>query len=148
MYKLNAVKFTFRPRYQNYNINQGASATVTNGIDIPYVCILIDPEIELPITGTWNRTQLNTLLEQGGRIRRADRPFSVYLRPKVQEQFGLGAVRYLKSQWTSLGTAAGPNVPHRGFHMFWFNATWNNLALAQNSYDIDVTYYLQFKNPK
>lgn len=147
-YKLSAWKIKFVPKYQDYNLNQGGAAAPTAGIDVPMLCIVKDPYSTLTPTGTWNQSTLNTLLEQGGKVYRADKPVTVYMRPKVTEQYGGGANRYISPRYTDLTTTAGTTMPHRGFHMFAFNTTWNNAALSQNAWDVYITYYLSFKNPK
>lgn len=145
-YRLSSFRITLRPRYSNYNVTQGAAATLTSGVDIPYLCIVKDPYNTVVPTLPWAQSSLNTLLEQGGKIYRADRPITIYMRPKVTEQFGSGATRYISPAWTDIST--GSAVEHRGFHMFAFTGSWNNAALTQNAWDVYVTYYLQFKNPK
>lgn len=149
-FKLSAYKITLRPKYVNYNMSQQNATTGTTPYNIPYVCILKDAESAPSISGGWSQTTLNALLEQGGKIYRADRPVSIYMKPKVAEQYGSGAVRYITPRYTNLGTGsnAGTQMAHQGFHMFFFNGTWDTASVSQQAWDVYATLYLKFKNPK
>ena len=144
-YKLSAFKITFRPRYNDINANQGDAATYTGGKDIPYFCINKDPFSRVIPSGTWGPTSLNTLLEDGGKIYRADRPVSIYMKPWITEQYGSGATRFIKPRFTD-NDASGASMSHRGFHLYAYTQNFNASALASYSWDVYVTYYLQFKN--
>lgn len=147
-YKLNAIKFTFRPRYSNINQPQTFTTAGQTTFSVPRVAVVYDNVASVTPTGLFDRTTLNTLEEQGGvRFYRGDRPFSIYLKPKVQEQYGGGATRYVKPKWTDLDTN-GRAVTYRGFHMFVYNDFWDSTMLSNTSFDIQATVYLQFKNFK
>lgn len=144
-YKLSAYKVTLIPKFVNYQTDQAVALGSTL---VPYICIVKDPQSKLVPTGTWSATTLNILLENGGKIYRADRPINIYIKPKVTEQYGGGADRYVSPKFTDLSTAAGTSMPHRGFHMFVFVGTWVPAALAGLAWDVRTTYYLKFKNMK
>lgn len=151
-YKLSAVKFMFRPYVSNLTADQNFSGTQTI-IPLPRVCILKDPYSVITPTGTFTQSTLNTLLEGGGKVYRADRPWSVYLKPRIREQYGSGAIRHIKPQWTDLNTTAGTTMPHAGFHMFYFNDNFTNTAgdpSGPSTYQCNlmVKLYLKFRNPK
>lgn len=147
-YKLNGYKLTFRPKFFNYNYNQINPTTGTTTTNIPYFCIVKDPMSTITPVGGWSQSTLNTLLEQGGKIIRADRTVSIYIKPKIVEQYGGGANRYISPRFTDLTTVAGVATQHRGFHLFYFNGTWDTASVASNAWDVYITYYLSFKNPK
>lgn len=148
LYRLRAVKFEFLPKMGAIVQTQvvGATPATTSANQPPRVCIIKDPQSTLVPSGTYTAANLNVLLENGGKIYRGDRKFSVYLRPKVTEQYGSGAIRYVSPQWTATDTT-GQAMEHRGFHMFLFR---NNFDVSPSdfAFDVFVTYYLQFKNPK
>lgn len=147
-YKLSAFKITFRPKFSNYNFNQINNTTGATVYNIPYFCIIKDPATTVTPTGGWSQSTLNTLLEHGGKIVRADRPVSIYMKPKLVEQYGGGANRYVSPRFTDLTTLAGTATQHRGFHMMYFNGSWDTGSVAQNAWDVYITYYLKFTNPK
>lgn len=147
LYKLKACKVTLRPNYVNMTTEQiryaGASVAA-----IPYVTTMIDPSDNVTPSGAYSAGTLNTFLEQGRvRTRRADRSIIVYFKPKIIEQYGAGADRYVWPQWTRLDNAAGQDMPHRGYHMFFHNQNMDPFSVPIN-YDVHVTYYLQFKGAK
>lgn len=144
-YKLSAFKITLVPKYVNYSTDQAVALGTTL---VPYVCIVKDPQSTLTPSGTWSNTTLNTLLENGGKIYRADRPVNIYMRPMVQEQYGSGATRHIRPRYTELASAAGTAMQHRGFHIYFFVGTWVPAQMAGLAWDVRVTYYLRFKNQK
>lgn len=143
-YKLNAYKIELFPRYQDFNTNQNTSTATVRNVPMVYICK--DPHNTVTYTGTWSQTFLNGLLENGGKCYRGDKKITLFVKPKVSEQFGGGALRYIKPQWTDLTTSAGQGVYHRGYHMMVYSTTWDNASLPV--YDVMVTYYLQFRNPR
>lgn len=147
-YKLSAFKITFRPKFSNLNQSQINNTTGATTYAIPYFCIVKDPMGSQTPLGTWTQSTLNTLLENGGKVYRADRPVTIYMKPKISEQFGGGSNRYLTPKFSDLGTSAGTSMPHRGYHMFCFNQGFDSTAITQQSWDVYVTYYLRFKNPR
>lgn len=145
-FKLNAAKITLRPRVTNLSAEQDAPTAGTVFREIPYVTISLDPYDTIVPSGTYSRATYNAFLEAGKNIRtrRADRPFSVYLKPVVREQYGGGATRYMKPRFTDLN-ASGKAMAHRGYHMFFHN---QNFSGTFTQYDVFVTYFLQFKGQK
>lgn len=144
-YRLNAFKVELIPRYVNFSTDQGTGTGTVRNIPMVYICK--DPHQAGPLaTGVWQPLFLNGLLENGGKTYRADKKITIFMRPKVSEQYGAGANRYVKPQWTDLTTTAGQQMPHRGFHMMAFSNTWDPAAFPV--FDVFVTYYLQFRNPK
>lgn len=146
-FRINAIKFEFRPRFQDLNQQQNVAATDTTIRNPPLVYINRDDHHNGSLTGTWDRAFFNVLMEHGkGKIIRADRPFSVYMRkPSVQEDVVSGAQRYVRSPWLDLN-ANGTATAHRGIHMFIYNTTFDTASFPV--LDVYITYYLQFRNPK
>lgn len=145
-FKIHAIKLTFRPRFVDINLGQYTNVTGANFYARPMVAVAYDTSNTIVPTGTWQQATLNTLLEQGNvKFYRADREFSIYLKPKVSEQYGSGAVRYVKPQWTDLDSN-GQTMGHRGFHFFVYNNSWDSNMVSSTIFDIVCTYYISFKN--
>lgn len=144
-FKLAAIKYRFVPRNMDYNLSQVNPSTGTTFFDVPQVSILKDPQSTVSPSGVYGITSYNTLLEQGNVRRvRGDKEFSVYLKPLIQEQYGSGALRYIKPRYTGTD-ASGVAMPHRGFHIYWHNF---NFSTTFTEYDVYVTYYMSFKGQK
>lgn len=143
-YRLNAFKIELIPRYQNFQTDQNAGTATVRNIPMVYICK--DSGNASTYSGTWQPLFLNGLLENGGRTYRGDRKITIFMKPRVSEQYGAGANRYVKPQWTDLTTTAGQQMAHRGFHMFVYSNTWDNASFPV--FDVFVTYYLQFRNPR
>lgn len=144
-YKLSAFKITLRPKVNDLQATQDVPGA-TSFRDVPYVSIVKDPTDRTTPSGTYNSTALNAFLELGrAKTYRGDRKVDIYMKPLVAEQYGGGAERYVKPQWTDLNTA-GKAMPHRGYHLFFH--TQNLIAAAFIQYDVFVTYYLQFRGMK
>lgn len=147
-YKINGLKYEFFPRQMDLNQPQNATGTSRN---IPQVLILMDKTMSpnnIP-TGTWGPDFLNSLLENGsGKTYRADKKFTVYIKPSILENVSSGASRTVGPTWLDLTTTDGTLTNHRGFHMFIYNNTFDNASLPTANLDVTVTYYLQFRNQK
>lgn len=138
-FKLCAFKITLRPRANDLQYDQTGAALVR---DIPYVSIVKDPVDAVIPAGIYSSSNLNSFLESGNvRTYRADKPVTIYMKPKVQEQFGSGAIRYVTPKWTTLDST-GINMPHRGFGCFFHNQSMTGIF---NTHDVFITYYLKFK---
>lgn len=146
-FKLHGVKYTFMPTYVGSGTQINTGAALSSNWKIPYVAVQIDPQSTLNPSGTWTQTNLNTLLEGGARVYRFDRPFSIYLRPRVSEQYGAGATRYVTPKFTTLDSN-GKAMLHPGMHMFWFNNEWDATAFGNVKFEVKTTYYVTFKNMK
>lgn len=150
-YKISAVKFTFRPRYDNFAGND-TTDTVLPGltnVGATYLHFINDPASRVAPSGTYTAATLNTFLENGNvRSVLANKPVSVYFKPLINDaisQTGASAdqFRRVKPGWLTTNT---PGTLHCGFHVF---AQDINLAANwQNSYDVFVTMYFAVKNLK
>lgn len=143
-YRINGIKVTFRPRYDSVD-NLQTSGTLTQ--PQAYAHYLVDPASTLLPSGVYGSSSLNTFLEnQGVRTRTLNRPFSIFFKPKVQDQVlgGSTASRTLKPTWLKT-TETG--VDHRGFHIYLqqnaFSTGNTNIVL-----DIYFTFYMSLKNLK
>lgn len=144
-FKINAVKFKFRPRNVDLNLSQTNPSTGTVYTDVPYVTYLADSYNTLTPSGIYGITAYNTLLQEGKvKTIRGDKEFSIYMKPKIQEQFGSGAVRFVKPKYTATDTN-GTTMPHRGFHIFFHSYNFTGVF---NQYDVYVTYYMTFRGQK
>lgn len=137
-YKINAIKVTFRPRYDTAQ---------TGSLPQAYAHVVIDPESTVAPTGVYSAANLNTFLENSGvKTYTLNRPFSVYFKPKVSDQlFGGGTASsllnppFVKSNETA--------VQHRGFHVY---LQQNSFATANTEIRLDTfyTFYLTLRNMK
>lgn len=142
-YRINGITVTFRPRFDN------VAAPVTGSTPMtmlkPYLCTIVDPQSTLTPTGVYSPSTLNVLLENGGKIRSATRPLSVWYKPMVQIPTNIGSgVMYVKSPWLrSVDTA----TPHRGFHAHFFEQSFGT-NFTDLSFDVYVTMNVTFKDVK
>lgn len=147
-YKINAIKYTFRPRYDNFAGNDTVDTVlpgVTNQAGT-MIHIVKDPYYIGTPTGVYNTTTLNTFLEQGNvRSYQGNKPFSIYFKPTISSEAGTVTVgKRVRSRW--LSTANGTNIQHYGFHMFAQDV--NMTGTFGQSWDVFVTYYLSAKGLK
>jgi len=107
---------------------------------------VVDPQSTLNPSGLYSSTNLNILLEHGGKTRQfKDSALSVFWKPQIAIPTNIGGgVWYKKAPYLSTGNTA---VPMRGCHIFFhtnnFNTTFTDLIL-----DVMVTWYVTFKNIK
>lgn len=148
LYKINAIRITLRPRYDNFAGNDTTDTTLP-GVTAQggtNVHVLIDPHnTNVTPTGTYTTTNLNSFLENG-RVKSytGNEPIEIYWKPLIGDAMSVGEAR-VKSPW--LGTGATPqNIVHHGVHIFLqdtnFTGTFNQ------SYDVFFTYYMSFKGLK
>lgn len=143
-FKLSSFKITLRPNVLDLNQTQSAS-TLT--YQPPYVHVIMDPASGVTPSGTYSVATVNSFLENGKvRTYRGDKKINIYVkRPKIIEEYGGGADRYVSPRWTQLDSQ-GINMPHRGFHLM--HQAQNMTANNNVSYDVWITYYLRFKGMK
>lgn len=140
-YKINAIKQTWRPRYDSVDAS-GAAANTT-----VYAHIIKDPDsTTLVPTGVQGSGTLNGFLEQGDKVKSysCNRPFSVYFKPKIQNQ-GLGGDSQT-TVWSRFLKTTNTVATHRGYHMY---LAPNNFTAAPNLVlDSYVTVYFTMKDLK
>lgn len=144
-YKVCALKYTFRPRFDGFMGNDTVDTTlpgITNqGMTMLHICN--DPASTITPSGTYSSTTLNNFFEQG-RVytRKGNVPVTVYFRPRVPDDAdGVNISQYVKAPWLNTSTTS---INHRGFHIF---AQDINLTGAHGqSWDVYVTPYILLKN--
>lgn len=146
-YRINAFKYTFRPRYDSFAGNDTVDTTlpgITNQAG-NYAHVIVDRESNLVPTGAYTTAVLNSFLEQGSRVKtyQGIKPFSVYVKKPLvnQEVSGVGGGRRVPSPW--LQTAVAASVTHNGFHVFMQDV--NLTGITGQTFDVFVTVYMQLK---
>lgn len=147
-YRINAIKFTFRPRYDSFAGNDTVDTTlpgVTNqgGTQLH---IINDPYSIIGASGTYNSTNLNTFLEQGSvKSYNGNRAVSVYYKPTINKTVdGAAGGNNVERARAPFLNANNTSVVHNGFHVF---AQDINLTGAfGQSFDVFVTFYMTWKN--
>lgn len=142
-YKINAVKWTFRPRYDTTTVTDASTGSSPQA----YAHFVIDPASTVTPTGVYGAANLNTFLEQSGvQTRTLNKPFSIYLRPKIADSLsgGTSASRAIAPSFIKTSNAG---VEHTGVHMF---IQQNNMANTNANIILDqfVTVYMQYRNLK
>lgn len=144
-YKLAAVKLSFKPRYVDVNLNQINPSSGTSTTDRQFLSYVIDTRGTTTISGTYGTTSYNQFTETGKvKIRRGDKEVSIYIKPKINEQFGGGANRYVSPKFADMDSN-GLAIPHRGVYIY--HHTQNTLSSGIptfGAYDVFATYYLTF----
>lgn len=143
-YKINGIKVTFRPRYDNVDAQSTIAATTAY---LPTSHICIDPQSTLIPSGLYNQSNLNAFLEQGNvKQRRCNRPFSVYFKPRVDMGVNGGgtAVKSIKPGYLKTNDTG---VVHKGFHIFVQSHSFAT-ATVMPVFDIYYTFYMTFRNLK
>lgn len=136
-FRVNALKFTFYPRFTDVNI--GSQSQI-------YATYIIDPQSTILPTGVYSRANLNMLMEQSGvKTRSGNRPIAIYYKPKMADDINAVINSTYSNKW--LSTQAGNQI-HRGFHIFFHDANFNGGGFVNVSYEIVVTVYMSFKNIK
>lgn len=140
-YKINAVKYTFRPRYDSVDAN---SATTLPQATMHY---FVDQASTVVPTGVYSSATLNTFLENSGvKSRTLNRPVSIYYKPMASDQLTGGSTvsRVFKPGWIKTDNTT---ISFRGFHAF---LQLNNFATANANVQLDIfiTFYMSFRNLK
>lgn len=146
-YKISALKFTFRPRYDGYD----AADPVTSGTPSPLVMctahVINDPGSSMVPLGSYTSGTLNSFLENG-KVKSYPlvKPFSVYYRPKVLTT-ALGGGTGVITKAAPWIRTVDADVTHRGFHMFLQN---NNMTATNTSLILDtfITFYMKFRGSR
>lgn len=143
-YALKGVKFEFQPKLVDISQPQTYDSVSPAVLDRGYIDVIIDPKSNTVPSGTLTGATYNAFAEIGNpKTYRADKPFSVYFKPLIQEQYGGGFNRYITPRPTDITATA---MQHRGFHIFWRNQ--NMSSVTNVSFDVYVTYYLQFRGKR
>lgn len=147
-YKVTSIKFTFRPRYDNFAGSDTTDTTLpgTTAQGGTNMHVIIDPTSNVVPSGAYSSSTLNAFLENG-RVRSytGNKPISVFIKyPCVAEDSnGTSNARYQKAQWYSTNLMG---VQHRGFHAFLQDT--NLTGVFNQTFDVFVTYNILFKGMK
>lgn len=142
-YKVNALLFEFYPSVSASD-SVGAS-TATAQANFHYA---VDPSSTVVPSGTQAIATLNSFMQQGDNIKTcpANKPVKIYYKPKIASQvFGGGlAGRLITAPWLKTTESS---VDHRGFHAY-INPSFGFASVPLLSYNIYITYYLQFRGSR
>lgn len=147
-YKINAIKVTFRPRYDGFSGNDTTDTTlpgITNqGTTMAHV--VNDPTSNVTPGGTYTSATLNNFLENGrAKTYMGTKPFSVFFKPMINQTVGgVAAGRRIKAPYLQTSTAL--SVDHNGFHVFLQDV--NLTGVFNQGFDVFVTYYFSCKGVK
>lgn len=143
-FKINGIKVTFRPKYDNFAGNDTTDTTlpgVTNQAGTR-LSIINDPVSNYSPSGVYGNGTYNQFLENGKvRIQNGNKDVNVYFKPMVNsETGGLSAGRRIRAPMLQCSQAAG--LVHNGFHIFANDV--NFTGVFGQSWDVYVTYYMTF----
>lgn len=144
-YRVNSIKYTFRPRYDSFAGNDTTDTTlpgVTNqgGSDVH---VIVDPKSTTNPSGTYTTANLNAFLENGKvRTYSGNKPFSFLIKyPCVLDDInGVAATNLRKAPFLS---TKNTTINHRGAHVFISDV--NLTGNFGNSWDVFVTLNMTFK---
>lgn len=143
-FRINAIKVTFRPRYDNFAGNDTVDTTlpgVTNQAGCK-LTIINDPASNFAPAGVYGSGTYNIALENGkARVHNGNKDINVYFKPMVNsETGGLSAGRRIRAPMLQCSQAAG--LVHNGFHVYANDV--NFTGVFGQSFDVYVTYYMTF----
>lgn len=141
-YRVNAIKYTFTPYYDN---NDAAQQVGSNVVVLPRVYTCIDRNgIQ---AGSINTE--NSFLEYGNckQILRPAQPFSIYVNsPGIEGavEDSSGVARLVNTRYKQYLDITSPNISHFGCAVGWVQPA--GLSSTGWYYNAVATVYLQFKN--
>lgn len=143
-YKINGVKITLRPKFDNYAGNDNTSVSTTRqSTNVHYI---VDPNSNVTPTGVYSSATCNAFLENG-RVRSSSgtRTINIYYRPKIAAtNQGISDSERTGPRWLSLANSQA--VLQNGVHIFMQDSNFaNNQTQA---FDVFYTYYMQFRGTK
>jgi hypothetical protein len=145
-YRVNSIAVTFRPRFAASTVVVEATGNSEGNATTPYACIIKDPASTITPSGTYSIGTLNTLLESGGRIIRADRAFTVKWKPKIVFETGTtpSSTYYKAPPFIDIDDLG---VPMRGFHLMLYTQNFSAPNTSM-SWDVYVKMNVSFRNMK
>lgn len=148
LYKVHGIRYEFKPRFQDLNYGQVSSTASAQYASAGYVTYSVDPTPgSQTLSGVYGIDTLNKFLEDSPQAKtvRCDKPFSIYWKPKVSEQYGSGGLRWVRPQW-SLLSGDSLKIPHNGFYIMAHNNNFSSTSLpTTHQYDVYITWYISFK---
>lgn len=144
-YKICALKYTFRPRYDNFAGNDTTDTTIpgitSNGTTMVHV--VNDPYSTVIPAGSYDFLTLNAFLEQGKvKSYQGNQPITVYFKPTINIATEAGNNMRRRAGWLNVNL----NNSHSGFHIFLQDV--NFTAVFNQSYDVFVTSYVMLRNAR
>lgn len=144
-YKICALKFTFRPRYDSFAGNDTTDTTLpgitAQGLTSAH--IINDPYSTLSPSGTYTFLNFNAFLEQGKvKSYTGTKPFSVYFKPTINLTTEAGNNMRRRASWLNVTN----NNVHNGFYIFLQDV--NFTGVFNQSYDVFVTSYVMLRNAR
>lgn len=145
-YKINGIKFTFRPNIDGVNPSDVAGATGGGMGNVHYI---IDQDNSYSPLGAWSSATVNSFLELGNvKTRSMNKPFSIYYKPKISNDVTGSLTNGQPMRPVFLRTDSD-SVPHNGVHILLQPS--NSFAASPTfrvTFDIFATFYMQFKGNK
>lgn len=144
-YKVCALKFTYRPRYDNFAGNDTTDVTLpgVTAQGLTNVHVINDPYSTISPTGTYSAATLNAFLENGKvKSYQGGRPISVYFKPTINLTTEAGNNMRRRAGWLNVNV----NNVHSGFHIFMQDT--NLTGVFNQSYDVFVTSYVMLRNAR
>lgn len=144
-YRINSLKFTFRPRYDSFAGNDTTDTTLpgTTAQGGTNAHVIIDPKSSVTPTGTYTSANLNAFLENGKvRSYTGNKPFSVTVKyPTITDDVNsvTGAI-FKRAPFLS---TKNTNILHRGMHVFLQDTALT--GVFNQSFDIFVTMNVTFR---
>jgi len=144
-YRINSLKFTFRPRYDNFAGNDTTDTTLpgTTAQGGTNAHVIIDPKSGVVPTGTYTSANLNSFLENGKvRSYTGTKPFTINIKyPTITDDVNgtTGAV-YKRAPFLS---TKNTNILHRGAHVFLQDTALT--GTFNQSFDLFVTMNITFR---
>lgn len=146
LYKISAVKFTFRLNIDGVNPSDVAGAT---GGGMGMVHYIIDPSNNFTPTGTWSQATLNSFMELGSvRSRDMTKPFSIYFKSMISNDV-TGSLTNGQPMRPPYIRTDSDNVAHNGVHVFLQPSNaFATTPTFRVTFDIFMTFYLRLKGNK
>lgn len=139
-YRINAIKVTFRPRYDSFAGNDTTDVTLPNITNQSgcMVHVINDPTNRNTPAGTYSSTTLQQFFENGNvKTYSGNKAFSIYFKPKIDSTISGGFAR-IKAPWLQTNDTT---VVHNGYHVFMQDV--NMTGTFGQSFDRYVTFYFQ-----
>lgn len=143
LYKIRGIKFTLRPKWDNFGGNDLTVNGTTNAGHM-MVSYIVDSKQGIAPGGTYNSTTYNSFCEYGNvKQVTGTRTISVYFKPSVQSTIQGLATTPMYNKWI---TTIQDAINHKGIHFFVNDQNFS--GQFTQSYDVFVTYYMQFKGTR
>lgn len=144
-YKINALKYTFRPRYDNYSGNDTTDTTIP-GITAASsinMHVVNDPYSTVVPAGLFSAATFNSFMEQGNvKSYTGNKPFSVYFKPTINISTEAGNNMRRKAGFLNVNL----NNSHSGFYIFAQPYNMVDFNSVNQQFDVFITVYMTLRN--